>query len=62
MKPREKKLNLYPVWKEDSRNRLSEADIENLHIAWEIHGKQVIGIVRRNRPEIFVRGIASLIV
>ncbi len=61
MKGREHKPSLYPVWKEGSQNNLSEAEMENLRLAWEIHGKQVLETVRLKRPDVFVKVVASLI-
>ena len=44
-----------------SRNRLSEKFILALHDDFEEHGSAVIAQVRQERPEIYLKVIASLV-
>jgi hypothetical protein len=47
--------------KPGSRNRLSSEFIEALHADFSEHGSGVISIVRLERPDIYIRVIASLL-
>lgn len=44
-----------------SRNKLSEAFVEDLFCDWSLHGPSVIERLRQESPDIYLRVIASLV-
>ena len=44
-----------------SRNKLSEAFLAAMYADWESNGEAVIQTVRRDRPEVYLKIVASLL-
>lgn len=44
-----------------SRNKLGEAFIEDMHADWEAHGKDAIVRVRTEKPEQYLKVVASIL-
>jgi hypothetical protein len=47
--------------KRGSRNKLGEAFLQDLYADWQQHGPQVIETCRRNKPEVYLKVVASLL-
>jgi hypothetical protein len=47
--------------KRGSRNKLGETFIADLYADWQQHGPQVIETCRRNKPEVYLKVVASLL-
>ena len=48
-------------WPKGSRNKLGEAFIHDMYEAWQAHGLDAIDRVIEEKPEIFLKVVASLL-
>ena len=62
MKPQRYTQNQFPRLDKDSFNNLTDADIDELYLAWERHGAKVLKTVVEKRPDVFIKVVASLII
>lgn len=45
----------------ESYSNLTDADFDELYLAWEKHGAHVLKTIVEKRPDIFIKVVASLI-
>lgn len=44
-----------------SRNKLGEAFLQDMHADWELHGKEAIEKVRTEKPDAYLKVVASIL-